>query len=126
MNKKGLIIRDLAKKYNKDIRVTQQIVDSLFKFVNRVVTDPCDRRPVRLRYFGVFMEKEKSNKDMKAKYVAKLLLDDIQNVLVVMASILGYDIDKAISAKAIIERALEEKDYEKLTDIYGAYKEWNK
>ena len=126
MNKKGLIIRDLAKKYNKDVRVTQQIVDSLFKFVNRVITDPCDKRPVRLRYFGVFMEKEKMNKKMKAEHVVKLLLDNIQDTLVVMASTLGYDVSTAKGAKAKIERALAEKDYEKLTDIYNAYKEWNK
>ena len=126
MNKKGLIIRELAKKYNKDVRVIQQMVESPFKFTNRVIQDPYDKRPVRLRYFAVFMQKESYNKEMRLKDMVKVLLDNIYDVLIVMASILGYQIDTQKSAKRIIEDAVRDKDYEKIKTIYDAYKEWSK
>ena len=126
MDKKGYIIRDLAKKYNKDVRVIQQLVDSPFKFTSRIIQDPYDKRPIRLRYFAVFVQKKVYDKESKLRDMIKTLLNNIQDVLVVMASTLGYSISKTESAKRIIEEARDSKDYEKIKDIWDAYKEYVK
>ena len=126
MDKKGYIIRELAEKYNKDVRVIQHLVDSPFKFTSRIIQDPYDDRPIRLRYFAVFVQKESYNKEKKLKDMIKTLLDNIQDTLVIMASSLGYDIDKSDSAKRIIKDAVKAKDYEKIKNIWDAYKEYVK
>ena len=126
MTKKDLIIKKLAEKYNKDFRIIQEIVGSPFKFVNRVIRDPYDERPVRIRYFGVFVQKTSYNKENKLRDMVKTLLNNIGDVLVVMASTLGYDIDKTKSAKRIIDDAVKDKDFEKIRDIYNAYREYIK
>jgi len=126
MTKKDIIIKKLAKKYNKDSRIIQEIVGSPLKFANRVIRDPYDERPVRIRYFGVFVQKTSYNKENKLRDMVKTLLNNINDVLVVMASTLGYDIDKAKNAKRIIDDATRDKDFEKIRDIYNAYKEYTK
>ena len=126
MKKNDKIIRELAKKYNKDVRIIEQIVRSPFKFTNRIIQDPYDKRPIRLRYFAVFVQKESYNKEKRLKDMVRILLNNIQDVLVVMVSMLGYSIDSIKSAKRIIEDAVEDKDYEKLKDIWDAYNEYVK
>ena len=56
-------IRELAKKYNKDPRVIREIVYSPLKFATRVISDPADVRPIRIRYFGVFTLKHRDAKN---------------------------------------------------------------
>ncbi len=59
--------KDLAKKYNLDYRIIREIVRSPLKFVKRRMEDEEDQRPIRLRYFGVFVQKEMVNKPMVNK-----------------------------------------------------------
>lgn len=126
MVKKDKIIRRLAKEYNKDIRIIEQIVNSPLKFTNRVIQDPLDDRPVRIRYFGVFVQKESYNKKKMTEDRIRILTDNIDDVTIVMASILGFTITSHKGAQRIIDEIKETKDYDKLKLIWDAYKEYEK
>lgn len=126
MIKKDKIIRRLAKEYNKDIRIIEQIVNSPLKFTNRVIQDPSDDRPVRIRYFGVFVQKESYNKKKMTEDRIRILTDNIDDVTIVMASILGFTITSHKGAQRIIDEIKETKDHDKLKLIWDAYKEYEK
>ncbi len=114
-------IRELAKKYNKDPRVVKEIVYSPLKFASRVVSDPVDMRPIRIRYFGVFTLKHKNAKDNLFKNRVKKLKGNMGKVLIIMAS-MGYLIKDQSSVHRILDEALEIKDYEKIQTIWEEYK----
>lgn len=61
MNNK-LIIKTLANKHKKDARVIDLITRHPFRFIRDVMSDPMDDRPVRLMYFGAFLQKTSRNK----------------------------------------------------------------
>lgn len=126
MDIKDIVNRDLASKYKKDKRVIEQITRSPFKFVNRVIRDPKDDRAVRIKYFGVFVQKDNSNKSYKYNYMSEVLLQNITDVFVVMNSMLGFQLKHVKTAKRIIEEARDTKDYDKLKMIYDAYMEYEK
>ncbi len=68
MNNKR-IIKYLAEKYDKDARVIDLITRHPFRFIRDVISNPEDDRPVRLMYFGTFLQKKSRNKRI---YYAKL------------------------------------------------------
>jgi nucleoid DNA-binding protein len=115
------LIRALAKKYNKDERVIREIVYSPLKFTNRVISDPLDMRPIRIRYFGVFALKHKNAKDNLFKDRVNRLKDKMSKTLIIMAS-MGYLIKNESSVNRILDEALEIKDYEKVQLIWEEYK----
>jgi hypothetical protein len=59
----------------KDPRVIQSIVYHPMLFAKRKMTDPDDLRPIRIRYFGVFVGKYMRNKEMfkKLSYTIKCI-----------------------------------------------------
>lgn len=124
------IIRELAKKYNKDIRVIKEIVYSPLKFAKRKITDDVDNRPIRIRYFGVFVQKEHYTKETKRmEKRIRELLKNIQEVTIAMMVLLGYSLPRTTakdSATRIIREAEKAKDYEKINDIYSAWQEFIK
>lgn len=115
------LIRKLAKKYNKDPRIIREVVYSPLKFTSRIVSDPVDMRPVRIRYFGVFTLKHKSAKDNLFKDRVKRLKSSMSKTLIIMAS-MGYLIKDDTSVNRILDEALEIKDYEKIQTIWEEYK----
>jgi len=64
---KDRLVKQLSKKHGVDPRVTRLIVDSPIKFYKRRSADDNDIRPVRIRYFGVFMPKPKYIREYEAK-----------------------------------------------------------
>ena len=68
MGKKEELVKRLANKHRLDGRVVRLIVDYPIKFTKERMADDEDWRPIRLRYFGVFLPKaagheyEKSDK----------------------------------------------------------------
>ena len=124
------IIRELAKKYKKSIKVSKEIVYSPLKFAKRKITDDVDNRPIRIRYFGVFVQKEHYTKETKQmEKRIRELLKNIQEVTVAMMVLLGYSLPRTTakdSATRIIREAEKAKDYEKINDIYSAWKEFIK
>lgn len=118
------LIKNLASRYNKDERVIKEIVYSPLKFTNRLIQSPKDNRPVRIRYFGAFVQKTKFNKSLKLNNMVDILLDNIEEVLIIMVSILHFPISSTESAKNIIESARDSNDFDKLKMIWDAYMEY--
>jgi len=115
------LIRELAKKYNKDPRVIKEVVYSPFKFASRTISDPVDVRPIRIRYFGVFTLKHKDAKDNLFKDRVKRLKNAMSKTIIIMAS-LGYFIIDDNSVNRILDEALEVRDYGKIQTIWEEYK----
>jgi hypothetical protein len=116
------IIKELAKEYNLDKRTVQMIVYYPLKFAKQKMENPCNNRPIRIRHFGLFTQKHIINKDFLYNLRANALLDHINDVAIMMATVLGFTILSADSAKHIIETALSQKDYDKLQLIWD---EWS-
>jgi hypothetical protein len=115
------LIRKLAKKYDKDPRIIKELVYSPLKFTSRIVSDPVDMRPVRIRYFGVFTLKHKDAKDNLFKNRVKRLKSSMSKTLVIMSS-MGYLIKNDSSVNRILDEALDVRDYEKIQIIWEEYK----
>jgi len=74
--KQKKIGKQLAKKYGRDVRVIEQITKHPFKFLYELMKDPNEYRPFRIPYFGVFVQKDRSNKkkyysDVKTKKILR-------------------------------------------------------
>lgn len=123
-DKDNLVQRELAKKYKKDTRVIKTITEYPFKFAKERMSDPSDDRPIRIRYFGVFTQRKLKNKDVIMKYRTSALLDNIEDVTVMMATILDFVVPTFESAKKVIEKAYEEKDYDKLHMIWEGWRDY--
>jgi len=72
--KQKKIRKQLAKKYNRDVRVIEAITKHPFKFLSDVMEDKSDDNPVRVMYLGVFSQKIKMN---KRRYYSKTLAKKI-------------------------------------------------
>jgi len=93
------------------------------KFTNRVVQSPTDNRPVRIKYFGSFVQKSNFNKTTKMEKKVNELLENIDEVALLMAGILEFiTIRSAEDAKKYIETARDNVDIDKINFIYGAWK----
>jgi hypothetical protein len=121
-----VLIRDLAAKYKKDPRIIEAIVYSPLKFSKRVFENPKDNRPVRIKYFGVFVQKPIFNKDTRMKKLIEDLRKDIVKTTFVMVNVLGFPVLNSESVKNIINLAEETDDYEKIRMIWDAVQESNK
>lgn len=126
MLKQDIIIRDLAAKYKKDPRIIEAIVYSPLKFAKKVFEDPKDNRPIRIKYFGVFVQKPIFNKVTRMKKLLEDIRKDMVTTLVVMINILEFPITNSESAKKIIDTAEEQNDYDKIRMIWESLKEYNK
>ena len=120
------IIDEMYEKFGVDKRVLREICYYPLKFAKRRMEDFNDSRPIRIRYFGVFAQKEKHNKEKYMIGKSEKLLNNIEEVTLVMVSVLGYELPTYESARNVINLAVETKDYEKINDIYNAWKEYIK
>ena len=126
MLKQDIIIRDLAAKYKKDPRIIEAIVYSPLKFTKRVFEDPRDDRPIRIKYFGVFVQKPIFNKNTRMKKLLEDLRKDLATTMVVMGSILYFPVSTFEDVVKIIDKAEADDDYEKVRMIWDALEEYNK
>jgi hypothetical protein len=126
MLKQDIIIRDLAAKYKKDPRIIEAIVYSPLKFTKRVFEDPKDDRPIRIKYFGVFVQKPIFNKNTRMKKLLEDIRKDLPTTLIVMGSILHFPVSTLEGVVKIIDLAEETDDYEKVRMIWDAVTEYNK
>ena len=126
MNYQDKLIRKIGKKYNLDWRVVQEVVYSPLKFTNRIVKDPTDMRPVRIMYFGIFTQKPTKNKLSRMKGHVKVLLENMEDVIIVMGAILQFPISTMEGAKNIIINARDTNDYDKIKLIWDAWQEYKK
>jgi hypothetical protein len=126
MLKQDIIIRDLAAKYKKDPRIIEAIVYSPLKFAKKVFENPVDDRPIRIKYFGVFVQKPIFNKNTRMKKLLEDIRKDMVITTIVMSSILEFPISSSEAAKKIIDSAEETDDYDKVRMIWDALQEYNK
>ena len=124
MHFQDIIIRDLAKKYNIDPRVAKEICYYPLKFAKNIIRNPIDEKPIRVRYFGVFTQKHKENKQNRANTIFEILYNDISNTYAVMMSMLGFQLKNIDSARKVLEAARDSKDWDKLEMIWESYKEF--
>lgn len=126
MLKQDIIIRDLAVKYKKDPRIIEKIVYSPLKFAKKVIESPTDNRAVRIKYFGLFVQKPVFNKDTRIKKLLSDLKEDLVITSIVMSSVLNFPVSSTESVLKIIDAAEETDDYEKIRMIWDALQEYNK
>jgi hypothetical protein len=126
MFKQDIIIRDLAAKYKKDPRIIEAIVYSPLKFAKKVFEDPKDNRPIRIKYFGVFVQKPIFNKVTRMKKLLDDIRKDMVATVVVMGSVLQFPVNSDESAKKIIDLAEETDDYDKIRMIWESLREYTK
>jgi hypothetical protein len=99
--------REIASKYKMDKRVIHQICNHPILFTKRCV-EGSEQRPIRIRHFGVFVQKEKLNKQYVMDNILKRLLcvegDDrtlLKDLLEVLFnekySVEDYDCEKKIN-----------------------------
>jgi hypothetical protein len=71
MTEQEKLIKHISLIKFKDPRVIRTIVNHPMFFAKKKMTDPDDLRPIRIRYFGVFVGKYMRNKEMfkKLSYV---------------------------------------------------------
>jgi hypothetical protein len=120
-------IKALATANSLDPRVCKAIVDSPFAYLKYLVTSPDKEEGLRVMYLGAFSQKGNyKNKGMRTQTRAKLLLDEIDEVTIMMAATLGFMLKDADSAKSIIEQALEDGDNDKINLIWNGWEEYNK
>ncbi len=74
MNNKK-ITKILAEKHNRDVRVIDLITRDPFRFIRDVISDPEDYRPVRLMYFGTFLQKNSRNKRIYYRKIHRTYID---------------------------------------------------
>jgi hypothetical protein len=75
MKEQEKLIKHISLIKFKDPRIIQTIVNHPMFFAKQKMTDPDDLRPIRIRYFGVFVGKYMRNKEMfkKLSYVIAAL-----------------------------------------------------
>jgi hypothetical protein len=121
------LIKVLAKKYNIDTRVCKEIINSPFAYFKHMVTSATVEDGMRLPYVGAFTQKGNyKNKSMRAEARTKILLDNITDVTVMMATTLGFIVPTIDSAKDLIDKAYEIGDYDKINMIWHGWIEYNK
>jgi hypothetical protein len=128
MNIEDKRIKELSLRYGKDKRIIQSIAHFPIKFTKRVMADPSDNRPVRIRYFGAFIQKELYTKATKRNDRLKAMLkpENIESVFIVMVSVMGFPTSSIDGAINILKSAEETKDYEKIEEIYSTWLSFRK
>lgn len=111
MSNSNKLVSIVAKKFNKDVRVVNHIVNHPFKFLKTHVTSSEDIGGVRLPYFGIFFVKLKYKKEDRHR---KEVSDILRLVTPEMLPFLKHYPSTIEELKTILNKALEDKDYDKI------------
>ncbi len=114
------LLKKLARKYGKDRRVIDQIVQSPFLLARKVISDNIDPRPIRLRYFGIIALKRPTSKIDRIEKRIEILKERMEQTMVIMDS-MGYMIKGPESVNRILDEAWETKDFDKLEEIWDSH-----
>jgi hypothetical protein len=118
------IIRHIARKYNKDPRVVREIVYHPLLFAKRRMEDDAEDRPIRIRYFGAFTQKEIKNKEFIMAKRRDILLENLDEVYNAIIHTGRHD----DMSKDDVKDMLEESDNLRgvVNDIWNVYQEYLK
>ena len=116
MKEQDRILKHISLIKNKDIRVVKSIAYHPIFFAKKVMTDPDDYKPVRIRYFGVFVQKYMRNKDMykKLSYVIKCIKKYPKLIEIFVDPSFSNDLE----ARKYINMLFDENNKEALAEIY--------
>ena len=118
MSPQDKIIKELSLRKFKDPRVIQAIVYHPILFAKKIMADPDDERPVRIRYFGVFTQKYIKNKTtLKHLRWIKDKIDNDPRGLEFIQS-LDSSISTIIDAKHRIEDIFQKGNPVEINGIY--------
>jgi len=117
------IINSISLEERIDKRVVKEVAFHPLLFFKRKA-ESGDMRPTRLMYWGAFVPKSgKNTKEGAMKYIAKYLLDNIEEV---WESLDYYGFQEFYNSKKLkeaVEDALETRDKKLLDKLYKGYKE---
>ena len=117
MKEQDKIIKNISLLRFKDLRVVRTIVYHPLLFAKRIMMDPDDNRPIRIRYFGAFVQKYLCNKTFFKKLhrlQALLLTDD--RVLLIIQSI-DSSIETVREARIYLNTMVSMNQFEKLIKV---------
>ena len=79
MGIKENLVKSLATRHKLDERVVRLIVDYPLKFAKETMSNSEDWRPIRIRYFAIFLPKSAGNEWKKSSEIAYERIDDAVN-----------------------------------------------
>ena len=120
------IIRGIANKYGKDPRVVREIVYHPLLFTKRRMEDPLEDRPVRIRYFGAFVQKNIKNKKFLMSKKKEVLLKNVDELFVAMMSTGRHDDVSKDDILDMLNLNEEEGGPLIVDDLWGIWKEYLK
>ena len=117
------IINGIALEERKDKRVVKEVAFHPLLFFKRKA-ESGDLRPTRFMYWGAFVPKSgRTSKENAMKYIAKYLLDNIEEVWESLDDDGFYEFADLSELKEAVEDALEIRDKKLLDKLYKGYKE---
>lgn len=118
MKDQDKLIKSISLLKFKDPRIIQTIVYHPLFFAKKKMSDPDDLRPIRIRYFGVFVGKYMRNKEMfkKLSYVIKALKEHPELVNIFVDPTFDNDLD----ARIYVNKLFDTNDRDSLRAIYDA------
>lgn len=119
------IVRHIARKYNKDPRVVREIVYHPLLFAKRRMEDDAEDRPIRIKYFGAFTQKEIKNKKFIMGKRRDILLENLDEVFEAVIHTGRHD---DISKNDIEDMLKADGNdiFGVVNDIWNVWKEWEK
>jgi hypothetical protein len=116
MREQDRILKHIALSKFKDTRVVQAIAYHPLLFAKRKMSDPDDYRPVRIRYFGVFVQKYMHNKEMfkKMSYIFNTLKEHPKLIKVFIDPKFST-LDEALD---YVKQLIEENNKDALNVVY--------
>ena len=116
MKEQDRIIKHISLIKSKDVRVVQSIVYHPIFFAKKVMSDPDDYKPIRIRYFGVFVQKYMRNKDMykKLSYIIKAIKKYPKLIEIFVDPTFSNELD----ARKYVNKLFDENNKEALTVVY--------
>jgi hypothetical protein len=118
MKEQDRILKSIALNAFKDTRIVKTIVHHPFMFVKKVMADPDDYRPIRIRFLGVFVMKYMKNKEMLRKY--SYIVSAIKLHPEVIGIFENPTFDNEYQARIFINKAFVNNEKENILVIYDA------
>jgi len=112
------ILKHISLIKNLDVRIIKNIVYHPLLFAKKKMADPDEYRPIRIRYFGVFIQKYMHNKEMfkKLSYIIKALKEHHNLYKIFIDPTFETDLE----ARIFVNKLFDEDNKQAILDIYNA------
>lgn len=110
-----------------DPRVVRAIVYHPFLFAKRRMEDDNDDRPIRIKYFGVFVQKYIKTKNFLMGKRYKILIDNLSEVFEAVCSTGKYfEIENETDLASLLSEMKEQENNEGVAKVYSIWQEYIK